>query len=142
MIYFRQCYPQHAKLVIAQHSQRSETPYLDIADDWIAASHAMSAWINETCVAVAGYRYVWAGRAVAWALLSERAGPAMIPIVKRMREHLDACTARRVEMTVRRGFLPGARLATLLGFKCETPEGMLAFFEDGETAYLFARVRP
>lgn len=142
MIQFHACYPSHVRLVKPQASQRAEADYhSDIADEWVRESVALSAWVDDTCVGVAGYRLIWGTRAACWALLSEDAGPVMLPIARRMRLMLGACPANRLEMTVRGAFLPGHRLAGLLGFKCETPDGMRGFFPDGETAYLFARVK-
>lgn len=140
MITFKPCTVDDIARIEAQRAQRGEVE-LVVSDELVRASIALAAYKDTTCLAAAGYRLVWGGRAVAWALLSEAVGPVMLPVARRMRLALDACPARRVEMTVRADFAAACRLAGFLGFRCETPGGMGGFFPDGGAGYLFARVQ-
>jgi hypothetical protein len=143
MIYFRPCYANHIELIKAQEAQQCEVKYNPVVTaDMIDQSVALSAWVNELCVAAGGVMPVWGGRAVAWALFSDRARPAMTAIVRQLRFTLDTYPAKRIEMTVRAEFAAGCRLARVLGFRCETPHGMASFYPDGSTAYLYARTQP
>lgn len=71
-------------------------------------------------VACGGTTEVWAGRHLAWMLISKSAAPHMLAITR----HVKACLERvqgRVELTVRQDFQAGHRWATMLGFAVETP---------------------
>lgn len=139
---FKPCTVADLHEISPQRMQRAEyEAAIPVSDELVRTSFALSAWVDGVCVGAGGFRAVWPGRAVAWALLSHDAGPVMLPIARQLNRSLSMCPARRIEMTTRADFLPGARLAELLGFKCETPDGMKAFWEDGSDAYLFARVK-
>lgn len=142
MILFRRCYAQHLRLIRPQESQRADARYyindmLQMVDD----SVALSAWEGATCIAASGLYPLHPQRALAWALLSDKASKHLRPIVRQMKRVIDTYPARRIEMTVEANFVPGHRLATLLGFVCETPHGMPAFFPHGADGFLYARIK-
>ena len=91
-------------------------------------------------MACAGLVEVWEGRAYAWAILSDNAGPYMLPLTREIRSKLAAAPFRRIEMAVDADFDAGARWAEMLGFRCETPAPMAAYLPNGRAAYLYARV--
>lgn len=140
MIRFLPCEGWHTKLIEPQASQINEKAWAEeIDDDVVANSFALSCWLDDQCVGAAGIRPIWRGRAFAWALLGRHAGPAMPAIARKLRFVLATWPGNRVEMTVREDFLPGCRLAALLGFEREAR--LPAFFPDGSTAYLFTKLK-
>jgi hypothetical protein len=142
MITFKPCQPWHIHEIDVQAAQRYEVAFNHgVTGELVRSSFALSAWDGDRCLGAGGYRRVWDGRAVAWIVLAGALGPAMRPVVRQLRAALDMCPARRIEMTVRADFLNGMRLADVLGFRCETPDGMQAFFPDGSDAYLFVRIK-
>lgn len=143
MITFKPCQPWHIDLIDAQTSQQSEKAFNALVTaDLVKNSFALSCWVDGDCVGAGGVHPVWPGRAAAWALLSEHAGPAMLAIVRKLDFVLTTMPANRIEMTVRANFAPGCRLARFLGFALETPAPMPRFYPDGASAYLFARIKP
>lgn len=142
MITFRPCAYEHVRYVEAQAKQRFEyDASMGIAEDVVSKSIAMSAWDSWRCIAAAGVFDVWHDRAVAWAVLSEYACTHLVPITRRCLFVLNSYPAKRIEMTVQAGFPEAHRWAQMLGFQCETPNGMEGFFPNGSTGYLYARVR-
>lgn len=140
MISFRLCKDWHIALIEVQDAQLSEKPfYMGALNDYAENSLAMSCWLGDECVGAGGLRPVWVGRAVAWALLGRKSGPAMPAIVRKLRWVLSTYPANRVEMTVRSEFEPGCRLAALLGFDAEAT--LRRFNPDGSDARLFARIQ-
>lgn len=102
---------------------------------------AWTALVDARPVACAGLVEVWEGRAYAWALLAEDAGPHMLAVTREIRSRIALAPFRRIEMAVAAGFTAGCRWAGMLGFICETPQPMRAYLPDGRDAWLYARVR-
>jgi hypothetical protein len=144
VITFRPCEPYHITMIEAQAAQRGEYAANALVTDELVDGSlvALSAWSHGKCLAAGGLRQIWSGRAAAWALFSPQAGPYMLVIARKLKFVLKADPTHRIEMTVRADFIPGCKLAWLLGFELETPEPMKAFFPDGCDAFLFARVKP
>lgn len=143
MILFRRCRIEHLRLIRPQKNQEGEAAYnVPLAEDMVEDSVSMSCWENEKCIAAAGVYPIWPGRACAWALLSEDARKHMVAIVRHMRLVLNTFPALRIEMTVAAGFQQSHKLARLMGFTCETPNGMTYFFPDSKAGYLYALVKP
>jgi hypothetical protein len=140
MIRFKPCEDWHIVLIEAQDSQIGEKELgAGAVGNYVENSLALSCWIDDACVGAAGIRPVWPGRAVAWMLLGRGARPAMLAIARKLRFVLDTYPANRIEMTVRANFLPGCRLAALLGFGEEAR--LASFYPDGSAARLYARLR-
>lgn len=96
---------------------------------------------NGTFLGCGGLAPQAQGKALAWCLIGTKLeGVDMIPATKIVRRQIAASGFRRIEAIVKEGFDQGFRWIKLLGFKCETPDGMLNWFEDGTRGYLFARV--
>jgi GNAT superfamily N-acetyltransferase len=132
----------HLECIVPQKRQEGDAAYnVPLSGEVVELSVALSAWQDERCIAAAGVYSAWTGRGIAWALLSDEAGEHMAAIVRRMRMVLRQYPARRIEMTVAAGFPEAHKLAKLLGFHCETPNGMTYFFPDGTGAFLYAMVK-
>jgi len=128
--------PAHVGQMRVQRMQAHELDAQSLADPY---GRAWTAMADGAPVACGGLVEVWTGRAYAWALLSESAGPHMLALTRAIRSGLAQSPFRRVEMAVDAGFDAGRRWAELLGFRLETPEPMRAFLPNGRDAYLFAR---
>jgi hypothetical protein len=142
MIRFIPCEEWHFDKIEPQAMQESEKEFsLSRAaiPDLVQNSFALSCWLDDQCIGAAGFRPIWEGRAAVWALVGKQAGAAMIPITRKLRFFLATCPVNRIEMTVRERFVPGCRLALLLGFRLEAT--LPGFFPDGSTAYLFTRLK-
>lgn len=90
-------------------------------------------------LALAGVAQQWEGRGLAWCLLSESAGRHMIGLTRIVGRYLGALDYRRLEMYVDAQFGAGCRWAEMLGFKNETPEGMVGFLPNGNRAFMYGR---
>lgn len=82
---------------------------------------------------------MWRGRAYAWALLAEDAGPHLLALTREIRSLISKTPFARIEMAVDADFPEARRWAVMLGFKLETPEPMAHYFTSGRAAYLYAR---
>lgn len=90
-------------------------------------------------IALGGAIELMPGRAWVWLLLDPAA--PMTALTRYLRAFIQALGYRRTEMYVDATFIPGCKLAKLLGFTNETPDQpMAAFFPNGHAAYLYARV--
>lgn len=74
-----------------------------------------------------------------WGLLSKDSGKYMLAITRFSNKEFDRMAKPRVETAVREDFASGLKWAKMLGFKCETPEPMKNYGDDGYDYYLFAR---
>lgn len=89
-------------------------------------------------VCIAGFSEPWPGLAIAWASIGHDVGTAMVPITRRICRAMELHPrARRFQMTVRVGFLPGHRWARMLGFRAEAT--MARYAPDGSDHVLYAR---
>jgi hypothetical protein len=92
-------------------------------------------------LALAGVSEQWEGRGMAWCLLSEDAAKHMVGLTRIARRYFSAVDYRRLEMYVDAQFAAGCRWAELLGFKNETPGGMVGFLPNGNRAFMYGRGR-
>lgn len=102
---------------------------------------AFTALDGDTVLGCGGAAELWPGRACVWSLLSDSAGPHMRAIHRAVSGFIDQLPYRRIEALVDAGFEPGHRWVKLLGFACETPDGMQSFTPDGRHVFLYARVK-
>lgn len=91
-------------------------------------------------MAICGAMPLWANRVHLWAFLATDSGPHMLGITRGVRRFLEASDYARVEAEVSEGFDAGHRWVRMLGFQCETPNGMAAFFPGGVRGYLYSKV--
>lgn len=104
----------------------------------IEASYTFTVFADDTPIAVAGLIEHWAGRWMAWCILSEDARRHLFALTKIARQHLALIAEDRVEASVDCDFSEGHRWLKLLGFECETPR---AKHYSGNTDYaLYAKV--
>jgi hypothetical protein len=106
-----------------------------------SAGHSFTAVVGDKVIACSGTAEVWAGRAVAWALISKDAGRHMVGIHKAVAGYLSAAKYKRIEAWVDEGFEPGMRWLEMLGFIRETPMPMRGFRPDGGSCFLFSKVK-
>ncbi len=96
---------------------------------------------HDQTLACAGLIELWAGRACAWALLSEHIGAlGMLIVTKACMREFALARYRRIEAYVDPEFAAARKWMRTLGFKCETPNGMRGFSPEGTTLDLYARV--
>lgn len=112
--------------------QRQQAMRVHYGDAWTAL-------VDGHPVASAGLVELWEGRAYAWAMLGEDAGPWMRRITRAICSRLEEARYRRVEMAVDAGFGAGCRWAHLLGFELEALAR--AYMPGGRDAFIYARVR-
>lgn len=98
-----------------------------------------TAMVDGKPIACAGLAEQWEGRALAWALIGQDAGPHFVRMVRGMRRALDMSRWRRIEAQVDAEFVEGIRLAVMLGFEVESK--MRAFTAEGRDAFMFVRIR-
>lgn len=144
-IEYRKCYPDHLKLIDTDSFKIDELKaFISPETSEYVFKHgvAKSAWVGLRCVAAAGLIPFYPGRkSVAWAVISKDIGPYMLPITKEVRRFLDEDPTPRIEMYVLSDFNAGHKWAKMLGFKCETPEGMRKHSYFGRDEFLYSRVK-
>lgn len=98
---------------------------------------AISAWAGAECVCAAGIVEIYRHRAVAWALMSENAGPYLRKITRKVQSALALHPAKRIEMLVNYEFDAGHRWAKMLGFEVEAPRMRCSgVYGNDETMYV------
>lgn len=136
--------PEHLKALQLQPSQAAFS--LEIVKPGYAemlqeGGPAFTAKDGDNVIACAGVAEVWTGRAMAWALISEQAGRHFLGIHRAVDGFLKQAQYRRIEATVDDGFDQAHRWMRMLGFQCETPDGMPGFLPDGGRSFLYAKVK-
>jgi len=113
-----------------------------LSADLTNLSDAGLAWTaehDEVVLGIAGLAPQWENRALAWALISDAAGPHFRKIHAAVSRFLEASEFRRIEANVDVGFEAGERWIKLLGFQYE---GYLtAFRPDGADMLMYARIK-
>lgn len=137
---FRPVHLQRIRLQSAQTYFGSEIAKPDYAD-MLMSGPLFTALEGDEVLACAGVAEVWTGRAVAWALISQDAGRHMFGVHRAVSGFLAQAPYRRIEAMVDAGFDAAHRWIRLLGFVCETPNGMRGFNPDGRDSYLYSRVK-
>lgn len=134
---------EHLKRINLQSSQMDAFTRLGDAEEAYlnASQYAFTALDGDEVVACAGIVDIWQGRGQAWALMSNSIGVRFVKVHRAVKRALDLYEHRRVEMIVDADFAEGLKWAELLGFKCETPDGMPGYYNDGRLYKLFARVK-
>lgn len=108
--------------------------YLAVADQ------AFTMLDGDEVIGCAGIAEMWQGRAHAWALLSDNIGHRFVRAHRAVIRFLRVSGYRRIEMVVDSDHPAALRWAEMLGFRCETPDGMPGYYTDGRLYKLFARV--
>lgn len=100
-----------------------------------------TALVDGRVIGCAGIITLWTGRGHLWAYLAEDAGRHMVGITRAVRAKLKEVGLPRYEAEVAAGFSEAHRWVRVLGFRCETPDGMQSFFPDGSRGFLYSKVR-
>lgn len=100
---------------------------------------AWSAEHDGQVIACGGLLPQWEGRAMAWMLISESAGPHFFGIHRAVSRFLARAPYRRIEAHVDVGFTAGSEWMKMLGFEIESYKR--AFRPDGADMLEFVRIR-
>lgn len=141
---FRPLIAQHLETICAQPEQQMDQVGMVMPGyaSMLAGGHAMGAWAGPRIVAAAGIVPLWPGElAIAWCLLSRRAGRYMVPITRKCRAVLDAEHTTRIEMFVSAEFEAAHRWALALGFERETVTPLRKRGKGGVDQHVYARVK-
>lgn len=105
----------------------------------VQASESYSAENDRGLLLIGSLFTIWPGRMELCALLSELVGPSeLVSLHRGVRRFLSEARGR-VEATVDGAFPEGHRWMEMLGFTCETPDGMRGYLPNGGTSFLYAR---
>lgn len=141
---FRRLAPGQLRIIEAQPEQRLEQVAMIEPgyEALLVAGRAEAAWVGPRIVAAAGLAVMIPGElAIAWCLLSPRAGRYMASITQRCRRILVDEPITRVEMWVNTDVRNGERWALALGFERETVNPLRKRGKGGKDQHIFARVR-
>lgn len=141
---YRQCRPQHFECLDVQEGQKEELAVMLANTSYaeIACSHvAISAWLGNRCLGAAGFVPLFPHRAVAWSLVSQNIGTAMVDVTRKIRNILAADPTPRIEMTVDVDFEAGHKWAKLIGMTLETPIPLRKFGARGEDELMYVRIK-
>lgn len=103
-----------------------------------APSVAWAGVVGDEVIAAAGLLDGGCGRAQAWGLISDRAGPHFTALHRAVRDGLATAPYRRIEAITAANFQPARRWVEMLGFEFEGT--MRAYCSNGNDALLWARV--
>ena len=128
--------------VLLQPAQQYTADIADVTSDLTPLSELGLAWTGEhegQVIACGGLLPHWPGRATAWMLIGQAAGPHFAAIHKRVARGLVTHPYRRVEAHVDVGFTEGIRWMKMLGFEFESYKR--AYRPDGADMLEFVRIR-
>lgn len=109
------------------------------ARELCAAGPAFAAVHDGRVLGAAGLLPQWEGRAIAWALLSDAAGPHMLAITRAVKRFLAMQGYGRVETWAEVHFEPAHRWLKMLGFEFEAR--VRAYTPQGGDACLYGRIK-
>lgn len=142
MIQVVKFHPDHLKRLQLQSAQeyfRSEFGNPDYGRQLADSPFAFTGLVGDEVIACAGVHELWENRGVAWALLSENAGPHFRSIHRAVSGFLTQAPWRRVEMMVEAGFEQAHRWAQMLGMQ---QEGLMrAYSPTGTDYFIYARIK-
>ena len=107
----------------------------------ISSSDGFTVLEDGKVIACGGVKYTLLNKASAWALMSKDSKDYMLQITRAVKEYFNDCTANRIEIHIKDGFKEAHRWAKMLGFICETPNGMKSWGANCETYYLYSRCK-
>jgi hypothetical protein len=105
------------------------------------AGQAWAALVGDHPICIGGLYEIWRGRAYAWALLGQDAGPHMLSLTRAIRSELARAPFARIEMVVEKDFRAARRWAEMLGYQLETPEPLRCFLPSGRDAWIYSRIK-
>ena len=132
--------PEHFKFLELQEKQEIFNELIKSPEYGLGLKAAGKAWsmFDESlnCIACGGIIDAGFGRGIVWALLSKYAKLNLVRCTREAIKRLNGFD--RLELTA--SFEESRRWAEILGFTCETPEGMKSY-AGNETHYLYSRVK-
>jgi hypothetical protein len=109
------------------------------------SEEAYTLFIDDKPMLSGGFFLIHEGFAEGWILVSEEAREFPIKAVLTLRRYMKDLVKKynliRLQAKILKGFVSGNRLATILGFTLETPEGMQNYGHNGETYMLYSLAR-
>jgi len=133
---------EHLDDLVLQDAQRyfhSEFSDPDYGRRIEASQYCFTGIADGKVIGCAGVHEIWANRAMAWALLSQQAGPHFRGIHRAAMGFFSQAPWNRIESQVEDGFAPGHRWAKLLGME---HEGLMrSFSPTGVDFHLYARIK-
>ena len=132
----------HIKDLIVHDYMGHIQPEMDDAyAELLDGGSAYTALSDGKVIGCAGIMQTAKNRWEAWALLSNDSGKHMVGVTRAVIKFLNDNPKPRVETHVRDDFKVGHKWMKMLNFKCETPDGMPNYGDDGHDYYLYARCR-
>lgn len=131
-----------SEAVLLQPAQRYTSDIADVTTDLTPLSALGLTWtgvVDDKVVACGGLLPHWPGRATAWMLIGEAAGPHFRAIHRAVYRFLARSPYRRIEAHVDVGFEAGIRWIKMLGFELESYKR--AYRPDGADMLEFVRIR-
>lgn len=114
--------PRHLREIALQPHQEHLAAFIATRDHAERVADAGPCWtaaVDGVPIGCGGFQEPWAGRAIAWAVLSHTAGPWMLPLTRAVRSAFAAHPAERIEAQTAVDFLSGLRWAFAIGFRAE-----------------------
>jgi hypothetical protein len=134
LVPFEQSHRDRLQVQERQRHEMKDAPDQPVGQAWAAV-------VGAHPVCIGGLYEIWRGRAYAWALLGEDAGPHMTSLTRAIRSELDAAPFARIEMVVEKDFRAAARWAVMLGYTLETPVPLRCFLPSGRDAWIYSRIK-
>ena len=126
-----------------QPQQQGDQQYMteQICQEMIEHGIVRTALDDDVVLGFAGIMIQWPGRAIAFAYLSSMHTKAQILFGHRaVKDFLDGCYIKRIEMHVDCDHIEGHRWARLLGFTMEAKQ-LVGYRPGGGDCSLYARIR-
>lgn len=112
----------------------SNEEYLDA----LASEESYTAIVDGKVIACMGVYPYTNNIGKMWSFLSEGSGKHMITLTRAVKKFCTESEYTRLEAAVRQDYKEGHRWVKMLGFTCETPDGMKNYTEDLQTYSLYA----
>lgn len=123
----------------AQEYFRSEFVNPEYGEQLAASPWAFTGMVDGRVIVCSGVHEVWAGRGVAWALISKDAGAHFFAVHRAVSGFLKQAPLRRIEAMVDAGFQAGIRWAEMLGMQ---REGLMrAYSPTGNDYFIYSRIQ-
>jgi hypothetical protein len=97
---------------------------------------------DGTALGCAGLAPRWHEHWMAWSYLSVHADKHMLRMTRAIKAARPMFPRGRIEAATPMDFKAGRRWLEMLGFKCETPNGMAHYTPDGASYALYSMVNP
>lgn len=137
---FVEFHPDHMTML---HAQPFQVPEMQLGvNNAHMLRDAGPCWTffdGSTVIGCLGHITYWPGRVMVWCIMGPAEAHHMRAISKRISNWLKAQAGRlRIEVTVDAEYPQAIRWAELMGFKCETPNGMKNYGPTGRTFLLYS----